>query len=107
MAVGKKSRIPRFASHGEEAAFWDTHSLAEFEDELEVVKVKIARPLEHHLSIRLDAKVLTELASLSARVRVGPSTLARVWLMERLAQELKKIETTETVASGGQVPPRS
>lgn len=31
----KKSRIPRFTSIEEEAAFWDTHSIEDFADELE------------------------------------------------------------------------
>jgi hypothetical protein len=32
-----KRRIPHFTSIAEEAAFWDTHSLADFEDEFEPV----------------------------------------------------------------------
>jgi hypothetical protein len=32
-----KSRIPTFSTIEEEAEFWDTHDITEFEDELELV----------------------------------------------------------------------
>ena len=38
------SRIPTFEMVGEEAAFWDSHSFADFEDELKIVtNVKFVR----------------------------------------------------------------
>ncbi|MBI4493178.1 MAG: hypothetical protein HY690_10350 [Chloroflexi bacterium] len=92
----RRSRIPGFTTYEEEAAFWDNHSLAEFADELKVAKdVKVARPLVHHLSVRLDAKTLVELAALATRLGVGPSTLARMWIMQRLAQEREAGTTRE------------
>lgn len=42
----------------QEALFWDSHSLAEFEDELEVVEVQVERPLQHILGVRLDAPTI-------------------------------------------------
>jgi hypothetical protein len=40
-----KSRIPTFKSIEEEAAFWDTHSSAEFADELTPLEnVKFVKP---------------------------------------------------------------
>ena len=39
-----ESRIPTFETVEEEAAFWDSHSLADFEDELKIVtNVKFVR----------------------------------------------------------------
>lgn len=92
MTERKKTRLPKFASYkiAEEAAFWDSHSLEEFENQLKEVKLKVARPLEHHLSVRLDAQVITELTKIAADRGIGPSTLARMWLMERLAQERER-----------------
>jgi len=88
MAVRNKSRIPEIMTAEEEASFWDTHSLAEFEDELKIVRrTDVARPLEHHLSVRLDARLLTELLRLAKRRGLGPSTLAQTWLKERIEQE--------------------
>lgn len=51
-----KSRIPAFKTIEEEAAYWDTHSIEEFADELtpvENVKFVIARP-KKALTVRFD-----------------------------------------------------
>ena len=82
-----KSRIPRFKSREEEADFWDTHSTTEFEDEFVEVKMEVARPLIHTLAVRMDAKTIDRLAAVGRKKGIGPSTLARMWLLERLEQE--------------------
>jgi hypothetical protein len=89
MAIARKtrSRIPRFKSLEEEAEFWATHSTTEFEDEFEEVQVKVARPLGHILAVRLDARTIDRLAEVGRAKGLGPSTLARMWLLERLEQE--------------------
>ena len=35
-----KTKIPKFKSIAEEAAFWDSHDTTEFEQEMKPVKVK-------------------------------------------------------------------
>jgi hypothetical protein len=89
MAIARKtrSRIPRFKNREEEAEFWATHSTTEFEDEFEEVQVKVARPLGHILAVRLDARTIDRLAQVGRAKGLGPSTLARMWLLERLEQE--------------------
>jgi hypothetical protein len=89
MSLGRKptSGIPRFKSREEEAQFWETHSTTEFEDEFEEVKLKVARPLSHILAVRLDARTIDRLAEVGRAKGLGPSTLARMWLLERLEQE--------------------
>jgi len=82
-----KSRIPRFKNLDEEADFWDTHSTTEFEDEFVEVKMEVARPLIHTLAVRMDAKTIDRLAAVGRKKGIGPSTLARMWLLERLEQE--------------------
>jgi hypothetical protein len=83
-----KSAIPRFKSLDEEAEFWDKHSPLEFEDEwVEVKRVKVARPLSHILEVRLDAATIDRLAEVGRAKGPGPSTLARMWLLERLEHE--------------------
>jgi hypothetical protein len=44
-------------------------------------------PLTHTLAVRLDAETIDTLAAIGASKGVGPSTLARMWLIERLASE--------------------
>jgi len=83
-----RQKMPRFKSREEEAEFWDTHSPLDFEDEwVEVKRIKVARPLIHTLAVRMDAKTIDRLAAIGRKKGIGSSTLARMWLLERLDQE--------------------
>ena len=57
------------------------------EQRIEVKQVKVERPLGHMLGVRLNAETLDRLATIARKKGIGPSTLARIWLMERLAEE--------------------
>jgi hypothetical protein len=81
--------VPEFRSREEEAAFWDTHSLADYWDEFTPVKVRFAKNLSEPLTVRLDPETLAELRSRAKAKGVGPTTLARMWLLEHLQQERK------------------
>jgi len=50
----KKSKIPKFKSIAEEAAFWDTHSFADHWDEFEPIDVvvELSKPKEETLVLR-------------------------------------------------------
>jgi hypothetical protein len=80
----KKSRIPEFKSIEEEAEFWDTHDTADYEDEFKPVRVRFAKNLSQALCIRLDPETLSVLRSLAREKGIGPTTLARMWIMEQL-----------------------
>ncbi len=67
----KESRIPKFANREEEAAFWDTHDISDYWDELKPVKLKVAKNLstlslpvrytEHRLSsIELEGALIDD-----------------------------------------------
>jgi hypothetical protein len=100
-AQEKPNRVPRFRSLEEEAEFWDTHSPLDYPEYWkEGERPKAERPLGHILGVRLDAKVIGELSAIAHRKGLGPSTLARMWLMERLDQERAQ-------ASGYKIPARS
>ena len=96
----KRSRIPRFRSYEDEAEFWATHDSTEFEDEWKEVKIKVSKPLIHTLAVRLDAKTIDQLLEAGRLKGLGASTLARMWLLERLEAEEKKLpmakEKTQT-----------
>ena len=84
-AVG---RIPSFANREEEAAFWDSHDVTEFVGtELEPVEITLGGELAKRLTLRLDEADRAELARRARQKGIGPSTLARMWLKERLRQE--------------------
>lgn len=83
----RRSRIPKFASIEEEAQFWDTHDTTDFEDEFRPVKVRFAKNLSEGITVRLDTETLAKLRSLANEKGIGPTTLARMWILERLKRE--------------------
>jgi glutathione S-transferase len=80
-------RIPGFNNIEEEAEFWDTHSITDYLDEMEPVNLVIGGELAERLTVRLEQADREELAHRAASKGLGPSTLARMWLKERLQQE--------------------
>ena len=84
----KGKKIPRFKSYEEEANFWDNHSPLDYGTWKEV-KLEVAKPLIHILGVRLDAKTIDQLSELGTEMGVGPSTLVRMWIMEKLKGKQK------------------
>jgi len=84
----KKSRIPKFESIAEEAKFWDTHSVTDYLDELTPVKVKVTlgQPKEESLTVRMQVGLKRQMATLAQEMGVNTSTLARMWLVEKMKQ---------------------
>lgn len=80
----KVSRIPEFTSREEEALFWDTHDITDHLDELKPVKVRFAKNLSEGITIRLDLETLKSLRAQARAKGIGPTTLARMWILERL-----------------------
>jgi predicted DNA binding CopG/RHH family protein len=83
----KAKRIPEFASIEEEAAFWDTHSTADYEDEFKPVRARFAKRLSTGVTIRLDPDTLKKLRSMAQERGIGPTTLIRMWVLERLKEK--------------------
>src|ERR1700694_1530509 len=82
-----KSRIPNFATREEEAKFWDTHDISDYWDEMKPVRVRFAKQLSEGITIRLDPQTLSELRSLASERGIGPTTLARMWILEHLRRD--------------------
>ena len=92
-----KSRIPEFASLEKEAEFWDTHDFTDYWDEFEVVdaaEVKVDKNLATSISVRLTPALLGQLRRAAREKGIGPSTLARMWIVEHLREAGK--ETSQT-----------
>jgi predicted DNA binding CopG/RHH family protein len=79
-----KEPIPEFKSRQEEAEFWDTHDLADYWDEVKPVKVRFARNLSEGITIRFDPETLAKLREQARKKGMGPTTLARMWILEHL-----------------------
>ncbi len=83
----KESKIPTFATPEEEAAFWDSHDFTEFLDEITPVEAQVAKNLSQGITVRFDTETLSALRTLAARMGIGPTTLVRMWVLERLQQQ--------------------
>ncbi len=84
------SRIPQFATREEEAAWWDTHDITDYLDELKPIRVRFAKNLSEGLTVRLDPETMHELRERAKRQGIGPTTLIRMWVMERLRAEARQ-----------------
>lgn len=58
-----------------------------WEDGDEVVDLKVKQPLDKVIPVRLSSDGWAALRREAAEVGVGPSTLARMWILERLRRE--------------------
>jgi hypothetical protein len=79
-------QVPTFKSYEEEAEFWDKHSPLDYGFKTEKPS-EAAGNLGHILAVRLDAKTIARLGQAGRAKGVGASTLARMWLLERLGEE--------------------
>lgn len=75
--------IPPFKTLEEEADFWDTHSMVGKIDDGTLVGFHSANK-SRTLTIRFSEKTLQVLRRHAFNMGVGPTTLARMWLMEKL-----------------------
>lgn len=94
----KGKKIPKFKSYDEEANFWDIHSPLDYGTWKEV-KLEVTRPLEHILGVRLDAKTIDQICLLSNDMGIGPSTLVRMWIVEKLGSTSKYKRSTKSASA--------
>jgi len=82
----KKEIIPKFKSLEEEANFWDTHNFADYWGEFKDVKVIIdlKKPKDDTLIVRLQKGFRNQLEKIARSKGLNVSTLARMWLIEKL-----------------------
>lgn len=81
----KSKSIPTFKNYQEEAKFWDTHSFVDYMASFHPVKVRFAKNLSEGITIRFDSKTLNILRKKAHEKGIGPTTLVRTWVHERLA----------------------
>ena len=86
----RRSRIPHFRSEAEEARFWDTHDSTDFLDELRPARLTFARPKPKVLvSVRIAKPEVALLRRIAAHKGLASGSLIRMWLRERLLDELR------------------
>ncbi len=84
-------RIPKFHSEAEEQAFWAEHDSADFIDWSQAKRVTLSslRPSTRTISLRLPELMLEELKLLANKRDVPYQSLLKIFLAERIAQELE------------------
>ena len=89
----KKSKLPDFdkMTYEEEARWWDTHDLGDFWDELEDVDIvfELKKPRSETLIVRLQKDFKDRLERVARSRGLNMSTLARMWLIEKLREVAK------------------
>jgi predicted DNA binding CopG/RHH family protein len=81
----KATKIPNTDSISELAAFWDSHDLTDFEDELEDVHQAVfERPPEETVTIQLPAEEVEVVKRMAQAKGIGHTALIRKWVLEKL-----------------------
>ncbi len=55
----------------------------------EVVRVEVKKPLDKVIPVRLPADKWEQIREEARELGVGPTTLARMWILERLRSRMK------------------
>jgi hypothetical protein len=63
---------------------------ATWNDDDEVVEIEVKRPLDKVIPVRLTSDNWEALRQEATELGVGPTTLARMWLLERLNRAERK-----------------
>lgn len=89
----KKQTFPSFRSDEEAAAYFDTHDTADLAETLPEVPGPIidARPTLKPISLRLPSEAIAEAKQVAERRGVGYQTLLRIWIVERLGRERRRV----------------
>lgn len=89
----KKVKLPDFSkmTDKEIAKFWRTHDVSKFWDKMKEVKepFRDVRP-KKAISMRIEEETLTNLKRLASKKGLGYQTLIRMWINERLEDELQE-----------------
>jgi predicted DNA binding CopG/RHH family protein len=85
-----KKKIPQFKSEDEEREFWQTHDSTEYVDWKNAERITLAnlKPSVKTISLRLPESMLEELKLLANKRDVPYQSLAKVFLSDRIEQEL-------------------
>jgi len=60
-----------------------------WDEEDEIVKVEVKKPLDKVIPVRLSGDKWEELRREARELGIGPTTLARMWILERLRQQVR------------------
>lgn len=80
-----KRGIPEFKSLEEEAAWWDTHDVTDYLDDLSLVTLDFGEhPSPRPVVVPLDSESFTALKAKASERGISITSLAKEWIEERL-----------------------
>lgn len=77
--------IPEKMSRKQLADFWDSHSVADYWDDLTPVQVKFSNRLSRSFTVRFDPQTAKKLEQKARNLGVGATTLIRMVTKRELA----------------------
>ena len=83
----EKKEIPEFKSVKEEAAFWDTHDVTDYLDELEVVSGAYLPEADERktvMTIRIAPTLKEKVEQVARSYDISTSSLVRMWIVDKL-----------------------
>lgn len=86
-------RVPKLRNVKEMAEFWDTHSSAEFWEEMEESDETFKRPVLQPLSIKIDPNMLRKIKSLARKKGLTYNAYIRLLLSQQLERELREAQS--------------
>lgn len=86
----RQSKLPKFKTSKEEAAFWDKQDSTKFLSEFTQAKLEFPKPRKKLVSMRLPEHEIIGLKRIAARKGIGYLTLIRMWVTERFFKEVHK-----------------
>lgn len=86
----RKKQIPKFKNEDEEREFWDSHDSTDYVDWTKGKRVTLPnlKPSTKTISVRLPESMLDDLKLLANKRDVPYQSLLKVFLSERISQEL-------------------
>jgi hypothetical protein len=80
--------LPEFKSYKEEAAYWDTHSLAEGWDQGKPAKVVKGKKYTEGITVRFPQEAIVQIRERAQKTGIGTGSLIRMWVLERLHRKV-------------------
>ena len=81
MAEDRVSSISHARTWEEMAEFWDTHSLADYDDQIYEVEMTF-EPSARRATVRIEPELMADISRIAHERKVSTQTLVNVWLRQ-------------------------
>lgn len=98
MQENKLSSISGSRTLEEMADFWDTHSLADYDDQTYEVEM-VFDPSARRTTVAIEPELMADLLQVARKRRVSTQTLVNVWLRQQVDQLMSQTVSAESSAA--------